>query len=1023
MFEIFTLGEEEFLREVLFAVVALMDIDSGIASGYFIMSGFLVGVIITAIKGAVTGKYEPQVFMLSLVAYLIFFIPRVDVVVTSIHTGSSSTVDDVPIGIAAPGSIISSIGMKLAERFEQAFSTPTMADDNGYLQPLRAIMVVRDSNAKSTFSNLPGAPTGSFVDWSQSFSNYIEDCVVKDIEMDLVDREISLSQLQREEDVWANLSVTADMWTTTLFLDATAQRGVVYNCTEAYALLDALANDSAFQAGLTDAHLQGTPYTSANIDSFLAQISSNTMSAYRFMLSGYLKYHFDQVRAGNDGMTSSLIQFQAMEQRRVNNAAQRSLFEEIATPLATFVEVLFYFLAPIMAFLITLGSFGVSMIGKYLVFLIWVNTWPITMSVINLYTWLSVEKDMNGINSVLPPTSWTGMEQLYTTGATWISISSMLAASVPLITLMLLTGSATAFTSMVNRMSSGGEVDGKLAAPDITKGANSGKVSIGDKDLAVNTRNVGQTLQSTREMTAPGNLEFSTGQATSRSLSHDIGVATTNAARSASAIESNISNIRSIATGHGTSVNANTTQSSVFERSAQDQNALQQAISNNSTLSRDSINARGAKVAAGLFFTGSGAGLSSEASEARRKQQLESLGLSDTKEHREILARAERSSVDYSKGFSNDERSSLADSVGSLDKTTTAYEESQQRVSQLKESLARNNDFKTGSRISAHDVAQRGADNWYRSLVNEKGVDGFSALTRDSSGQIKHNYAGLEGRALAQKVYADQLMERYSEGDAKGVAELLRHSPEYVDEAQEIEKRLSMVRDTSLSVDEGPHAVQQKVETAIEKAPALNQDAINNAGNAVEGALDRVNKNTTQKTVTAALKNDGEQLKAEKESRTSQVKSPGLTEAQQKRIESIDSISAENAGKTAVSDTKKMDSNVARGNLDVATAGAESVENAMGNVLRNPDAKVPSVDNNAMPDGINFHSTLTPQERVDNPTPASGSPTNAAQPRNENDFSDVPNWEVEYAGQESYESDRPTADDWEGYDNDPNKRE
>jgi conjugal transfer mating pair stabilization protein TraG len=915
MFEIFTLGDLDFLREVIVAVVALMNVDSGIGSGYFVMTGFIIGIMLTAIKGAGTGKYEPQVFMVSLVLWLILFMPRVDIVINSLSTGESATVDDVPLGIAAAGSIVSTVGMKIAEKFEQAFSTPKMSENSGFLKPLRAILTIRDSKAKTSFMKLPSDPAGTFIDYRHSFENYLQDCVIRDIKMNLPDREIIPSQLNTAEDVWANLQVTSSLWDTILYLVEDDADGQAHTCTTAYTALDAVVENDTFQAGFIEAYLKGTPYQEIEVEEALAEVANNTMSAFQFMLSDYLKYHY-KVAESNDasGMNASLIEFQAMEARRIQGASQRSLLEEIAQPLATFVEMLFYFLAPFMAFMLTLGQIGLSMIGKYFLLLIWVNTWPLTMSVVNLYTWLAYQKEINDESGgIYPPQSWTGMDMVYTTGATWMSVASMLAGLVPIISMAILAGGAKGVAGAMGRFSSGEKVDAGIAAPKLTEGANKGQVSVGDRGYAVDAGNSSVSGFKQNGFTRVEGAEIASQGSVAQKVSAMVSKTSAVMDRAGSAISQSASNVSSLVNSWGSESETNSSKAKSVRQLNEATNSLAETLQKQNSYGAEEAHSRAttmmagaslgtpglAKLVAGASARG-GIDTKSSAAVQELDKYLEQYGIQGNEGVRNALAKGLESSFRLSEGLEKGEKLAFQDSVNSAKQNSRAYEAAKEDRSQLQKSLDRVQSNSSMFKADIHDAATRGSSDWYREASRADSSLNYDYTTaKNNLAETQPNWHDMGLSEQNHMAFSKLLGDKVSGGDFNGAADMLRFTGNHnqlantFDELGENAQYSPSGFDVNSTVralggGDSRSAYSGFAEmaggnitayTVPGESPILNDNAIKNADNSANGSVQRVDASDLKNRVDTGIN-------------TARVEIPGQENIMDKETISVSDLSA-----------------------------------------------------------------------------------------------------------------------------------
>ena len=159
---------------------------------------------------------------------------------------------------------------------------------------------------------------------------------------------------------------------------------------------------------------------------------------------------------------------QAVQQRNTQWAAEQTMFMTVVRPMLTFFEGFIYAITPIIAFIIVMGSFGVQLAGKYVQTVLWIQLWMPVLSIINLFVHTAATNQMaslsnNGLNSMYALSSTGDVLQH------WIATGGMLAASTPIISLFIVSGSTYAFTSLASKISGGDHVDEKLSTPDVLK--------------------------------------------------------------------------------------------------------------------------------------------------------------------------------------------------------------------------------------------------------------------------------------------------------------------------------------------------------------------------------------------------------------------------------------------------------------------------------------------------------------------------------------------------------------------------
>ncbi|WP_295396663.1 conjugal transfer protein TraG N-terminal domain-containing protein, partial [uncultured Thiodictyon sp.] len=124
MWDIYSIGDAAYLTAVLNAVAML----SGSGNMHALAGiGFLVGFMLIMFQGIIQAR-PPQLqhMLVAWVVYMGMFGPTVKVSVQDVYSGAVRVVDNVPLGPAAIGGLMSGIGYGATRLFEQAFSTPTM---------------------------------------------------------------------------------------------------------------------------------------------------------------------------------------------------------------------------------------------------------------------------------------------------------------------------------------------------------------------------------------------------------------------------------------------------------------------------------------------------------------------------------------------------------------------------------------------------------------------------------------------------------------------------------------------------------------------------------------------------------------------------------------------------------------------------------------------------------------------------------------------------------------------------------
>ncbi len=468
MFEIFSVGDSAYLQAVLNAIAMISGTgDYRTAAAV----GGLIGVIIVMLRALLQwdGRgIRYQDLLLAYVLWLMLYAPSVRVSIEDAYTGSVVVVDNVPLGPAVVGSVMSNMGYRTTRLFEQGFGTPSMTG-NGFADSLQTLTVVRKnllSRINLGAANVPN--TGS--DMETSFANYVRECTLTGVDLN----QKSVDAILRDADPLNAIRFDSDIYMTQIYVGGQPQ---TKTCTDAWADLSVVANGNFATAleGLLQPTL-GVPGAADTVpkiqDAFDALAGPGVVDAADYMLMSAIMPMFEKGVIGRheDGLhwNKAAMVEQAIQQRNTQWAAEQTLFAKIVRPMMAFIEGLSYAIAPIMAFVVMLGNVGIRMNIGYFSMLLWIQLWMPILAVINLFIQMSAAGKMAALTTAtynLP--SMMGIYQLDMELQQWLSIGGMLAASTPAITLMLIYRGAVTATHFLGRMDGGDYVNEKIATPDV----------------------------------------------------------------------------------------------------------------------------------------------------------------------------------------------------------------------------------------------------------------------------------------------------------------------------------------------------------------------------------------------------------------------------------------------------------------------------------------------------------------------------------------------------------------------------
>ncbi len=184
-FTIYSLGDLSVFRSALNAVAMLFNPANpdaglwvsagnsfGVGTGVYL--GMLTALLVALYQAAMSGRVDLKPVLMPLMVYTVMVVPKADVQIEDVYEGKVAKVDNVPIGIAIPGSVISSIAWQVTQSFETVFSTvdgsySSMSSDNGFVTPLKLLNSLRSA---------PGSVNGAFPYLTRSLQELTINCLV-----------------------------------------------------------------------------------------------------------------------------------------------------------------------------------------------------------------------------------------------------------------------------------------------------------------------------------------------------------------------------------------------------------------------------------------------------------------------------------------------------------------------------------------------------------------------------------------------------------------------------------------------------------------------------------------------------------------------------------------------------------------------------------------------------------------------------------------------------------------------------
>jgi len=486
MFTIYTLGDVNMFRQVLNAVAmvfgsGLLSSGSGIGAGSAILTGLLVTLFLSIGAGVLSRfgigrNFNPAVALVLLAIFYVMAVPKVSVQVEDLYTGNATTVDNLPLGVAVPASIISSITYSISNDIETAFSTTdgnyiTMTSQ-GFTNPLRLLLALRQG-------------VGDYDPYlTANIKEFTLDCAVNAASFD--PKAFAISQ-----DAIGYLTTNYHDGLTTYFSAAFPQ-GSGMSCADSATRIaadaDNFLNSQDFQKLLNrNMPTRATPnaatpnvYTRADMDTVYANLVQpvwgGAQDANAFMKNALLAP--EAARAYNCASSASdyaslnqctTMLTQAAEQWKTDATANASFFTKTMIPGMNILLAMFYAFAPLVFIFAVMASWhGIKIMIAYLLFGVWSQTWLPFAAVVNFMIQVMVGDEINRMMAASPNgLSIAVSSEFYDMLSLKLAVASDMLGAVPLISFALLSGSIFGLTAMAQRWSGRDYVNEKQGSPDV----------------------------------------------------------------------------------------------------------------------------------------------------------------------------------------------------------------------------------------------------------------------------------------------------------------------------------------------------------------------------------------------------------------------------------------------------------------------------------------------------------------------------------------------------------------------------
>ena len=377
-YDIYVMSHSDLFREGLNAVAAFCQGDGFKALTWV---GAVVSICMSAM--AYVKQHDVMVYVKWLATYFFVFnvllgVPStVAVINTSDQSVPAQIIDNVPFGIALPAHLITTLGTGFSSDLETVFALPSERQYHktgmlfgSYLFRLSLAARVDDA----TLAN--------------QMHNYVRSCVIGDI---LINHKYTFNDVLHSDDLWA-LMTRQPSPIRGMFVD-----GAFKSCVEAAHMLTLALNDytkntaplmlsklvpsqnryavEAINTMLTSSYQYFQAASQSATDILRQNIAIN---AFRAGIQNYA------AEAGSVASLQNIANTQALQNTRMAWATSRHLGIHTLPLMQVVLLLLLLCLFPVIAALTLIPGLGFSVFKNYLYSLIWLETWPVMYTILNM---------------------------------------------------------------------------------------------------------------------------------------------------------------------------------------------------------------------------------------------------------------------------------------------------------------------------------------------------------------------------------------------------------------------------------------------------------------------------------------------------------------------------------------------------------------------------------------------------------------------------------------------------------------
>lgn len=501
---IYVYGDLSVFQSVLNAVAmifspaaGILSSDSGLGLGVGILVSLLISLVVilasTMVAQATGGGSRNNLATLLMTVIILTLVigPKQTMQIEDIYSGRVARVDNVPLGVAGPAALISALTRGATEKLEQAFSTTRgnyiSMGVQGFINPLNLL------------ASLRAASLVADEHLTRSFLQFYRDCAVWRVQAD--DLKTSQDPFNYVVEKGGSAGGLTNYWrgglaTTSGPVHAVANQaldGGPLSCPAAaeellkdfetvvqadgkkaarFAAMSALRLPDDEAAPNTTYAGSGSgrgPKNSDLVEALALFETSGSSTSTDLSINQKGKNLFASpliqtaMRCSNAGVDTrryqecaNLMIDDATRTFTAQSAGEATMFTRMVIPAMNMLLAMFFAFAPIVVIAAAMSaSSGMGLLVKYFFFGIWTQSWMPMASVINYLIQVDAVNDLKTIVDTYGTVTMANAPDIYNALQRKLTVGFNLLASVPLISMAVLSGSFYALTSLSQKLSSG----------------------------------------------------------------------------------------------------------------------------------------------------------------------------------------------------------------------------------------------------------------------------------------------------------------------------------------------------------------------------------------------------------------------------------------------------------------------------------------------------------------------------------------------------------------------------------------